>query len=879
MVKKYQLTNGLTVLLQPSHKSPVVSVQMWVRTGSADETPEEAGISHFIEHLVFKGSRSFAVGEIAAVVEGSGGELNAYTSFDQTVFHVTISRTYLNVGLQVISEMIGWPQFAADEIDREREVVIEEIKRSNDSPGRQASRLLFETVFEGHPYARPVIGYEDIIRSVSRTTLVEYFHGRYNPQNMFLVVAGDFDESAITGQIEEHFAGLPTYPLRTVQRSQVPELQNPRTAVRSATFEENYLFLAWQIPGADDPAAPLFDVLALILGQGESSRLVHGLRIEKGIVNSVGASAFTPLQSGLFAISVTFNIDKLTAILEVIADEVVKFMTHGPTEEELAKAVTNFESETYYTMETVDGLARKAGNYEFLMNDPNYFTKFLEIVARTSPNEITRLARQYLQPKNLQVCILSGKEDTNSILQRVDQWRANFAKSTQQILDPVALSDGGKQTPGRGSTSTKGKTKKAVHSQVYRQNENILMPLPHGGSAIYRISRETPTVSMRAGFLGGVRAETGLPEGLTELLARTWDTATLSKTEPKIKSRLDQLASAVSSFGGRNTVGVTLESLRPFADETFVLFADILAAPAFADEILLREREILAAQIKNESDNPTRIASHNFAKGLFGGHPYARRQAGTGTSIVQVDSHMIRDYWRRLVNGTNFWFVASGDIDVDTLHDKVSQLCAQLGPGEKFTRVFAHESPDREVHLYEPLAKQQSHIIWGFKGLVLTDPQRYALQLLEAILAGQGGRLFIELRDKASLAYSVAPIRMEGVDTGYFGAYIGCSPEKAPTAIQMLRQEFDKLMETPVSEKELERAKRYLIGRHDIDLQRSSSISAAIMFDTIYGLDGEEAFRFAERIQNVSKEDIQTLARELFAQHSVTSLVGPNSLW
>src|ERR1700722_17261896 len=127
MFKKYQLKNGMNVLLAESHKSPVLSIQVWVRTGSADEKPGEEGISHFIEHLVFKGSRHFTVGEMASAIEASGGEINAYTSFDQTVFHVTLSKEFEDVGLTVINEMMGFPSFDSGEIDKEREGGIEEI--------------------------------------------------------------------------------------------------------------------------------------------------------------------------------------------------------------------------------------------------------------------------------------------------------------------------------------------------------------------------------------------------------------------------------------------------------------------------------------------------------------------------------------------------------------------------------------------------------------------------------------------------------------------------------------------------------------------------------------------------------------------------------
>ena len=175
--------------------------------------------------------------------------------------------------------------------------------------------------------------------------------------------------------------------------------------------------------------------------------------------------------------------------------------------------------------------------------------------------------------------------------------------------------------------------------------------------------------------------------------------------------------------------------------------------------------------------------------------------------------------------------------------------------------------------------KQQSHLVLGYPGLQIKDPARYVLQVMQAILAGQGGRLFLELRDKASLAYSVSPMRMEGLEAGYFGAYIGCSPEKAGTAIKMMLIEFDKLQNVKVGAEELARAQRYLIGKHDIELQKNSNITSAILFDHIYGIDFLETYHFTERIRAVTTEQIMALAQKIFSQPSVTSLVGPQAPW
>jgi zinc protease len=223
--------------------------------------------------------------------------------------------------------------------------------------------------------------------------------------------------------------------------------------------------------------------------------------------------------------------------------------------------------------------------------------------------------------------------------------------------------------------------------------------------------------------------------------------------------------------------------------------------------------------------------------------------------------------------------VVTGAVNRKKWVDGLEKALSHLPKGEKVDNKFAHQGPKQEERVYKTLQKEQSHIILGFKGLTLTDPRRYALQVIQSVLAGQGGRLFIELRDKASLAYTVSPMRMEGIDAGYFGAYIGCTPSKGKKAISMLNIEFQKLVDTKISDVELDRAKRYLIGRHDIDLQRNSAIGSTILFNEIYGIPSAEAFAFAEKLRDISAKDVQNLAQDLFSQKPVLAAVGPEQPW
>ncbi len=209
LVEKYVLGNGLTVVIRPNPSSPVVAVQAWVKAGSTTEAEARAGMSHILEHMAFKGTKRRGPGEIAREVEAVGGEINAYTSFDQTVYHITLSGRFLENALDILADTLGNSVFDPAELSRELEVILEEVRMNEDDPGRVVSKALFREAYKVHPYGRPVIGYVDTIRKTTREDLLAYFHANYVPGNMVLVIAGAVDPKTSRPLIERTFGQLP----------------------------------------------------------------------------------------------------------------------------------------------------------------------------------------------------------------------------------------------------------------------------------------------------------------------------------------------------------------------------------------------------------------------------------------------------------------------------------------------------------------------------------------------------------------------------------------------------------------------------------------------------------------------------------------------
>ncbi len=850
---KYQLKNGLTIILSPMHKSPVVSVQAWVRTGSADEQKTEEGISHFIEHLVFKGTRLFKTGEIAQAVEGSGGELNAYTSFDQTVFYVTISKSFSHLALSAISEMMGFPLFDPTEVDNEREVVVEEIKRGLDSPSRQASQLFFSTAYQKHPYGVPVIGFEPNIRRWSAKKIESYFHSRYAPQNMFIVVTGDFEISEMKKNIQQHFGAIQSHKVRRSKSVKVPVAKKQKVKTVQTDLNDSYLYLSFPIPHARHPDVEALDVIGHALGQGDNSRLVKKLRLDKPVVNSISASAWTPQQEGSFLISATLSQDNLQETVDVIAGEIVRLVQDGITEAELQRSKTALSAEEIYGIETVDGLSRKVGSGEFYFKNPDYYSHQLARIQKLSKSQVNAVIKKYFVPEKMTATLTSKMDQKTS-----EKMLSDFgAKLIEQLTKapPVLEVKKGKQ----------GKAKQTTQK----------ITLDHGVRVYLRHMPGINSITLRSASLGGTRGLTSAQQGLSELLTRVWTSSTAKRNEQQIIAFCDETASAVSAYSGRNSFGLNMDCLTQFFEPSVMLFEELLLSPKFEQTYFDREREVMLHQIVAKNDHPTSVMGRLFYETLFKGHPYSFDTLGTKESLGMLQTSNLSAYLGQHLTSKNFHICVVGDYHEAKLMKWLTKIDQSFAHFEYQKPQFKLSARSENQFVYAPMKKEQSHMMVGFYGLKLDDDDRDVFEVMDTILSGMGGRLFQELREKKSLAYSVATQKFYGVETGFFGSYIGCSPDKVDTALTMMLEEFHKLTTVLVSDEELARAIQNVIGSNDIELQKKSAIANSILFDEIYGLNSDLNFQAEKRFRKITKQQIMALAKRLFSQHFVCALVGP----
>ncbi len=846
--QKIVLDNGLTILIQESHNAPVVSMNLCCKVGSRYEGPKEAGICHLIEHMIFKGTPKYPVGEIARQVEASGGDINAYTSFDETVFYINMASEFMKEGLDILIDAALNPLFDSEELTREKEVVVEEISRSEDSPGHQVSEDIFRTSFQRHPYGNPIAGSRESVRAISRQQLLSFYKRWYVGPNLIFVLCGDFETIKILPRLKKLLNGFSNSPAPRIKIPKEPKQRRPRARTRTMDVKGSYLALAFHTPELVHPDVPALDVLSHILSGGESSRLDQSLKENQGLVRAIDTACYTPVEPCLFFVDAELTRSRPKQVIHNILKELYKLHAELVSPGELMRAKTNLKSAQVYERETVEGLCRKLGFFEITAGDYLYEETYYEAVAAVTPEKIQEVACRYLNSNNLNLAFCHPKGEEKAI-------------SKQQLLSGLP------KPP-----------KKTRRRAVKKSGDIQCFFLPGGLRLIVKENPLVPLVSIRSASLGGIRSETVRNNGLSNLISDTTTKGTIHRNALEIASQIETMAGSISGYAGRNLLGLKATFLSEKLDEGLDLFADVLCNPTFDKAEVQKEKKHILTAIRDQGDVPARMAMREFVQKLFPDHPYRFPILGTANTVRSLSSNQLISAYRKWVRPDNLVVSVVGHVNAEHIREVLFEHLQHL-PANK-SKAVRHKSqrPPRQPvrSILRRKGMQQAHIVTGFLGAVLNTPDRYGIDVLNAVLAGQGGRLFLELRDRQSLCYTVSTAIYEGMERGFIAVYMGTDPEKLSTAESGIIKELEKVVTKPISRAELERAKRYLIGTYSLDLQRNSSISALLAYDEIYGLGYADYLNYSEQIKRVTCKQVQQLAQKyLKLDQSVTVIVKP----
>ncbi|MCH6258128.1 insulinase family protein [Puniceicoccaceae bacterium K14] len=833
-ISRYVLPNGLTVLLKQTNATALCSVQAWVKTGSIHEGElSGAGLSHFVEHMLFKGTARRDGREISQEVQAAGGYINAYTTFDRTVYYIDLPSEGIGKAVDVLNDCLFHSTMPSEEIEKEREVIMREIAMGDDDPDSRLIQTLFETVFRQHSYRYPIIGYKDIFSEVTRDQLWDYYKSRYVPNNVVLVIAGDFEETSARALIDESFGLVKRAALAPIFLPEEPLQLAERSSYQKEDVQITRIALGFQVPGLTDEDTPVLDALAMILGNGNSSLLNLRLREEKKLIHYVDASNWTPGTVGIFYIAMICDVDKRDAVLEELKFYFSSLTIDDFSTEMVSKAVRQILSSEINSRKTVSGQASRLGSAEVVVGDVGYARNYLERVSEISSGDVFRVFKKWMVWNRLSTVCIDPK---------VEQGTVTSAKI-----------EGSKVSP---------------------RFENY--PQSNGSSLLLRHDARLPNLHFRVVFQAGALFEEEQCQGATNLLSTLLTKGTEKRTSEEVAMAIESVGGSFYEFSGNNSLGLALEVMPQDADLAIDLLEQSLLHTKFDAETFEIEKESQIATIKENQDDIVSAGRDLLRQKFFGAHPFCISENGTLDTLENIDLKLLSHFWQKLRVAGNVSVAVSGDFQKEELQPKLERLLASLPEGNLVESNTAFDGPAEVGKHRERMDRQQAVVFHAYPCPGLKKEDFYVSEVADEIFSGMSSKLFERVREELSLAYFVRSSRIVGLDSAMFYFYAGTSAERYEEVITELDREVSRMMDGEIEDSELKDCKTRLKASRRMGMQSNSSCASQAAMNVAYGLPANDWENYDSRVDSVSVDSLQNFARTYLSQvNRVELVIGP----
>jgi zinc protease len=854
-VLETQLSNGLGVLLKEVHSAPIASIWTWYRVGSRNEVPGKTGISHWVEHMQFKGTPRIAKGQIFRDVSRVGGTLNALTSHDWTAYFETLPADKLDLALTIESDRMANSLFDTAEVESERTVILSERQGSENNPGYALYEEVNGTAFQAHPYRHMVIGYESDLRQITRNDLFEHYRRYYHPANAFIVAVGDFSATELLTRIEQQFGSLPAGELipRELGVAEPPQPGERRVLIRKPSGA-SYLRVGFHAPPGDDRDLVSLLVTEAILSGGQpmgfggggamgrSSRLYRAL-VASGLARSANSDMSVTIDPYLFQIGVTAlpNIS-LAAVERVVDEELGRLRDELATAGELERAIKQIEAQYIYSSEGVTNQAYWLGQWN-VVDAWTRAESLPEEIRAVTAEDVQRVAQRYLSPDRRTVGWLvptegSGSGDTVSV------------EPNASYLSPLAW---GLSGPFPNSPATGASFQRAV--------------LANGVPVLGQDRPESQSIAMRVRIPAGTIRETTTEPGIAYLAARTTMRGSGGQSFEEISTRTDALGGSISVEAGRQFTEARVRCLRGDFPEMVDLLAQTLLRPDFPDdEVALIKSEQLGAI--SEADNDTRATADRLLRHAVypNPNPLGRRVLGDKTAVSNFDSSQVRRFHSSayLPTGTSMAVVGNmGGFDraneiIASRFEGWTQSSAPRAPLDLSSTNQERTQVAKGIH-----GKRQADLAVGIATIARDSNDYYALDVANLILGRLGlmGRLGAEVRDQQGLAYYAYSQIEPRVDGSLWSARAGVDPGNVDLALEAIARELDRMRSELVPEEELRDAKSYLLGVLPLALESHDGVASTLLTIEEFDLGLDFLQRYPAIINALTRADVLEVAR------------------
>lgn len=828
-----RLKNGLTVYIIRDSRFPLVCTRLFVGTGSANETAEQAGISHVLEHMVFKGTEKRPKGQVARDVESLGGYLNAATSFDKTWFITDMPAKHWKTGMDVVKDMAFHPSLDPAELEAEKDVIVSELKGGDDTPTRRLFEDLQVAGLAHTVYGRPIIGFEKTIRAVTADDLRAYIRTWYQPQNMMLLVAGDIDPKAVLAHAEELFGDLKN---DTILPEPAPvQLEGaaggPRVEVTYGPWNKVYLGIALPAPALGDQRSIDLDVLAYALGGDGTSQFYRKYRYEKQLVDSISVGNMSLNRAGLFYMVAQLDADKVEPFWQEFTRDLAALDAGKITPDVIERARFNYEDGMDRASETLDGLTSWKATVQFELGGPQGEANVRHALAAVDSARLRQAQDLWLRPDQVRVRVLAPEKaklpDLDAILQH--NWPAPAVE----------------------------RQKAAAAAEKVGKRE--IVDLGQGRTVILQPDRTIPYVSLEILRPGGNALLKPADQGLAQLTAATLTDGCGTRDLDAMERFVAERAASLSASAGVQSFTVSLTGPARFNADYFALLGDLLHKPTFAEKDVRRQADTLKAALVRRQDNPMSFMGSKINGFLFpGGQPYGFDGLGTAENQDRFGPGDVQAFWKQQ-NAQPWILSVAGDFDREKVLAFARSLPVPTAPAVDVPQPTW--GADKRLLLSLP-GRQQAHLLLAFHAVPLDHPDAPALMLLESVLSGQSGLLFNKLRDEQGLGYTVTAFYRSLPEAGFMAFYIGTTPRNLDVARQgfsgIIKDIKTDLLPADLLAKGLNRMEgSYYRGRQSLGARADEAASERLL-----GQPQDFQKRLLEKAAKVTPEQLREVARK-----------------
>ncbi|MDQ1317824.1 MAG: zinc protease, partial [Candidatus Poribacteria bacterium] len=692
--------------------------------------------------------------------------------------------------------------------------------------------LFSSTIFRDNPVGVTTIGYRELFEKTTRDDIVSYYKRMYVPNNTVFVVVGDVNASDALDKIKEAF--------KNSQRGPFPDLSLPplqgqvskRYVEESMDVQVAYMMMGFPTVTISHKDLYPLDVLAFIVGEGRSSRFYRKIKDEKQLVYAISSYSQTPSYDpgGYFGVTAVLDPGNLGEAQKAILEELFKLKTEFVSDEELEKAKRLKESEYIFSQQTVEDQAQTLGGDELSTGDMNFSQRYLEGIRSVTKEDIKRVANEYFYDDKLTVA----------------------------VIKPASAE---KEKPAEAEKVSEGSVKKIIINKI----TDSLSSQVEGITLLVKENHTVPIVSMRAMFLGGVRFENEKDNGVSNFTSSMLIKGTKTRTAQQIAEEMESIGGAISPISGNNSFGVSVSVLKRDIDKGLNMLSDVIMNPSFDPKEMEKKRKEILAGIKQQDDDPFNLAAKLCRQTLFKTNPYRFQMIGSADTINSMKQEDLVEFHKKYCIPNNMVIAIFGDIDANEVTAKVEKAFEKFQYGKFTPPQIPAEEPLTSIKNAEMQKEiQQAVICMGFPSITVYDNDRYAIEVLDAVLSGvslPGGRLHERLRAN-QLVYVVHAYNQPGLDPGMFIIYAGTTPDKLDTVMGIIKEEIGSIQKNLISDEELDRGKKMCISIKQIGLQTNSDQAFTMGLDELYKLGYDNITHYEEQINAVTKEDVKRVAEK-----------------